>query len=569
MRWREGDQLVEGRFKVLKILGEGGFGITYLVRDLRRLDRREGKAVIKTLGEDLRRDPDLKKFRLDFMNEALRLARCNHRHVVEVYEFVETEDLLGIVMEFVQGKTLQEYYREKRYLPETEAILYIRQIGEALCHLHKNEILHRDLKPSNILLRDSSKDMGKETAKEAVLIDFGLARDFSQGMFQRHTAYGTEGFAPPEQYDSRGRRGAFIDVYGLAATLYTLTTGEVPICAPARMMGRDLDPPKVLNPIISQATQNAILQGMSLNLVERPQTIEDWLTLLPDFTPGISTQDLSEIAKYYQMQPSDPSPQVSKQKDKHSQTLKQEDVPLGSSPDSQVWKQEGAPLKSNRDSQASKQADPLHAPNQDQDSVIYETLSRELGLPQIHPSTLHSGPVSSLIQPPPRRVTVPPTRIPLKNEEIGSSSDLPSDFRYLRNLLASYEWEMANQETTRLMLSKAQREKEGHFCLDSIKAFPCSDLCAIDALWLEYSQGKFGFQVQKKLWAGVNSEIFAGRVGWKNSQGWVSYHQLNFSLHAPAGHLPVGFLAGYSGGFYTAFLLLDFYVRDKFRECFP
>lgn len=131
-----------------------------------------------------------------------------------------------MVLEYVDGEDLASRVENQGTLPEAEALRYIQHIGEALTAVHNNGLLHRDVKPQNIMVR-----FGKS---EAVLIDFGIARNFVFDQTKKHTEYLTPGFGPIEQYEQLAKRGAYTDVYALAATLYFLLTGEVPEQAPTR-----------------------------------------------------------------------------------------------------------------------------------------------------------------------------------------------------------------------------------------------------------------------------------------------------------------------------------------------
>ena len=123
------------------------------------------------------------------------------------------------------------------------------------------------------------------------------------------------------------------------------------------------------------------------------------------------------------------------------------------------------------------------------------------------------------------------------------------DYTRLRDLLATGEWKEADRETFKVMLKAARREKEGWFDTNSIENFPCDDLRTIDQLWVKYSQGHFGFSVQKKIWLEVGGQVdwdteckLGDRVGWrkrrKGRKGWLEYDDLTFNLEAPRGHLP-------------------------------
>ncbi|WP_277875184.1 Clp protease N-terminal domain-containing protein [Anabaena sphaerica] len=122
--------------------------------------------------------------------------------------------------------------------------------------------------------------MVRNNKSEAVLIDFGISRDFTPNSTQTHTEYKTAFYAPLEQYNPRAKRGAFTDVYALAATLYKVLTGNEPESAISRMMGEPLAPPNKLNPNISDRVHKAILKGLELQSENRPQSVQEWLYLL-------------------------------------------------------------------------------------------------------------------------------------------------------------------------------------------------------------------------------------------------------------------------------------------------
>ncbi|WP_107806933.1 serine/threonine protein kinase [Nodularia spumigena] len=276
MAWVSGQQLQGGKYLIEQELGEGGFGITYRAKD------NNGRlVVIKTLNEQVQRRPDFAKFQQDFLNEAIKLARCSHPHIVQIHEVIHEDVLWCMVMEYIDGEDLASRVENQGVLSEAEALSYIQQIGEALIVVHNQGLLHRDIKPQNIMLR-----AGKS---EAVLIDFGIAREFSPNLTQTHTQLLSDGFAPIEQYDKRARRGAYTDVYALAATLYYMLTGEVPTMSPIRAIGTQLTAPKQINSSISDRLNQAILQGMALKPENRPQSVQEWLKLIPIFPEMIGT----------------------------------------------------------------------------------------------------------------------------------------------------------------------------------------------------------------------------------------------------------------------------------------
>lgn len=271
MVWHPGQRLFGGRFIIERKLGEGGIGITYLAKNEHGELR-----VIKTLKEEILNNPAWRphrdKLRLNFRDEAVRLAVCRHPHIVQIENIFDEGTMPCMVMEYIEGEDLGRRLQRVGALAESEALLYIRQIGEAVAIIHRKGLLHRDIKPRNIMVRS-----GKS---EAVLIDFGIAREFIPNVIQKHTVYRTPGYAPPEQYELEALRGEYIDIYGLAATLYTLVTGVVPTSADERRQNIPLESPKYFNPNLSNKTAYAILRGMEFQPKYRPQTVQEWLNLL-------------------------------------------------------------------------------------------------------------------------------------------------------------------------------------------------------------------------------------------------------------------------------------------------
>ncbi|GET37524.1 serine/threonine-protein kinase [Microseira wollei] len=127
------------------------------------------------------------------------------------------------------------------------------------------------------------------------------------------------------------------------------------------------------------------------------------------------------------------------------------------------------------------------------------------------------------------------------------SEQVPARYQKLRDLLKAGKWKEADKETAKVMLQVAGREKEGWLDSDSIQNFPCEDLRAIDQLWVKYSNGRFGFSVQKRIWQEVGDvedleteHRLGDRLGWRVKDEWLNYNDLTFSLNAPLGHLPRG-----------------------------
>lgn len=249
MIFNEGQKLNRGKYTIKKRLpeGGGGFGITYLAED-----ERGNSTVIKTLNYKNKEHDNWEKLKDNFWDEAKILRKFNHQHIVKFYDFFihdqEHEDLYCIVMEYIKGENIETYVEKNEFLSEVDALLYIKQIGEALTIVHDKGLLHRDVKPRNIMLRQvDSKTF------EAVLIDFGIAREFLPGQRQRHTAHRSEGYAPIEQYEEEAERNVCTDIYALAATLYYMLTKRNPPSAEYREW--NLDTRELIKTLIGHAGQ--------------------------------------------------------------------------------------------------------------------------------------------------------------------------------------------------------------------------------------------------------------------------------------------------------------------------
>ena len=282
-----GQQLQGGKYTLDEELGRGGFGITF-----KATHHFLGQTVvIKTLNESLRHEPDYADYQRKFQDEARRLALCVHPNIVRVSDFFIEAGQAYMVMDYLRGPNLEALVFPNQPLPEAIAIHYARQIGSALKVVHQNGLLHRDIKPQNIILRQGTQ--------EVVLIDFGIAREFTPGSTQNHTSLISAGYAPIEQYLSEEKRTPATDVYGLAATLYALLTARVPTASILRDR-QPLPDPRELRPELSAATNQAVIRGMAVDVSYRPASMDEWLALLPaaasiGATPTPSVQPAASV----------------------------------------------------------------------------------------------------------------------------------------------------------------------------------------------------------------------------------------------------------------------------------
>ncbi len=233
---QENTILQGGKYTIISILGQGGFGITYLgvqsgldrkvaIKEffIREMCKRDDSTNHVTLGtEGSRGTVDM--YRQKFLKEARSIAQLNHSNIVRIIDVFEENGTAYYVMEYAEGGSLKDKVKEKGSLSEAVATRYIIQVAEALDYIHQRNMNHLDVKPGNIMLNE--KD-------ETLLIDFGLSKqyDASSGSQTSSTPIGiSEGYAPMEQY-KRGGVSVFspeTDIYALGATFFNLLTGLTP-----------------------------------------------------------------------------------------------------------------------------------------------------------------------------------------------------------------------------------------------------------------------------------------------------------------------------------------------------
>ncbi len=268
-------KILRERYKIRRVIGQGGMGCIYLAEDLRL----EGRlCAIKEVEHDSSLPKDLlKQTREQFQREATVLARLDHPNLPKVSDFFSEGQRDYLVMDYVPGKDLRMLMSEARqrntFLPEREVLGWANQLADALKYLHNQEppIVHRDIKPSNLKLTPSGL---------IKLVDFGLVKILASDEMTVTVIQGrgTALYTPLEQYGGdSGHTDARSDIYAFGATLYHLLTNQPPVEARERFLHPDsLIPPRQINPEISPRCERAILWAMSLHPTERPQTIEEF-----------------------------------------------------------------------------------------------------------------------------------------------------------------------------------------------------------------------------------------------------------------------------------------------------
>ena len=284
MHLNVGTLLQGGKYRIEKVLGQGGFGITYLAVQTNLKNR---KVAIKEffLKEHCERDSStshvsmgtsgsrdlVQKFKDKFVKEAEIISEFRNHHIITIHDVFEENGTAYYVMEFLAGGSLKDRIPAEG-LSESESLGYVRQICEALAYIHENNILHLDIKPSNILFRKED---------EAVLIDFGISKHYDEagGGQTSTTPVGvSRGYAPLEQNKQGGvsQFSPATDIYALGATLYALLTGQTP--PDADEVNEDGLPP--LPQRVSASVSNAVEKAMSPKRKARPQSIAEFMELL-------------------------------------------------------------------------------------------------------------------------------------------------------------------------------------------------------------------------------------------------------------------------------------------------
>ena len=258
-----------GKYQIGRVLGQGGFGITYQARDTvlqREVAVKElfpDGSTRKNLGLIPPNSLGVSGFleaKTRFLTEARTLAQFNHPGIVRVLEVFEANNTAYLVMEALTGETLGAKIAREKKLPEETVKKLALELCDALSVVHKVGLLHRDIKPDNIFLSFDAR---------VVLIDFGSARSFRASERTQHTQLVTPGYAAPEQYASEAKFGEYTDVYGVAATLYHALTGTQPPSAGDMFAGMKLKP---ISSDVNEGLRSGIEQGLKARINERPQT---------------------------------------------------------------------------------------------------------------------------------------------------------------------------------------------------------------------------------------------------------------------------------------------------------
>jgi serine/threonine protein kinase len=432
--------LVE-RYWAKRILGEGGFGRTFLAVD--EFKPSKPPCVIKQFLPQAQGTGNIQKASELFAQEAQRLEELGkHPQIPELFAYFTVDGRQYLVQEFIDGGTLQGELEKQGVFKEKQIRELLQDLLTVLQFVHENQVIHRDIKPENIIRRNEDKKL--------VLVDFGAAK-YVQPV-QRSvtgTVIGSAEYCAPEQ--SMGKPTFSSDLYSLGVTCLHLLT---------------------------QVSPFDLYDVMEAEWVWR------------DFLKGNKVGD--ELGKILD--------RLVKPKPKKR----------------------------------------------------YQSVAEVLG-------NLRQDSRRVTVSSTPNFTANPPPVVP------SSKLVTPSRYQRLEALLKEGKWREADIETGKVMLQVAGREKEGWLNVQSIDNFPCEDLRVIDQLWVKYSDGRFGFSVQKRIYQSCGGtqeydrdiwEDFGDRVGWL-AKGWKKFwlgrkwlysYDLTFNTSTPQGHLPSGASPQFVGG---------------------
>ncbi|MBE9199115.1 MULTISPECIES: GUN4 domain-containing protein [unclassified Nodularia (in: cyanobacteria)] len=429
--------LLRERYAPQSILGQGGFGRTFLAID----EDKPSKpfCVIKQFLPQAQGTDSIEKASQLFSQEAERLEELGkHPQIPELMAYFTADNRQYLVQEFVKGETLQAELEQNGVFSEQQIRELLIELLDILQFVHSQQVIHRDIKPENIIRRSADNKL--------FLVDFGAAKVVEQ---KQRTATGTmigsAEYCAPEQL--HGKPKFISDLYSLGVTCLHLLTQISPFDLYDVMEGEWVWRDYLTGNVVSDELGKILEKLANPIPKQRYQSVEEVIHALNPVRQSVTPSSASQVS---------------------------------SQPSFQRFQERGTT----------------------------------------------------------RSIT--PQQVELK-------SAVGMDYSHLRYLLAAGKWKEADEETKRVMLAVAKREKEGWLNEESIDNFPCDDLGTIDQLWLKYSNGRFGFSVQKRIYQSLGGtrnydpkiwEAFGDKVGWRKGRIWLDYSNITFDIAAPEAHLP-------------------------------
>lgn len=257
--------LVDGKYKILNKVGQGGMSVVYLAMN--------EKANKQWAVKEVRKDGvlDFEAVKQGLVAETDILKKLNHPNLPSIIDVIDTEDSFIIIMDYIQGNSLNKALEEFGAQPQEMVIEWAKQLCDVLGYLHSRNpaIIYRDMKPANVMLKPDGN---------ITLIDFGTAREYKEKNLADTTCLGTVGYAAPEQFGGMGQTDARTDIYCLGATLYHLVTGMNP-CEPPY----EIKPIREINPTLSSGLERIILKCTQRNPEDRYQSCAELMYALEHY----------------------------------------------------------------------------------------------------------------------------------------------------------------------------------------------------------------------------------------------------------------------------------------------
>ena len=276
--------VLRGKYTVGKVLGNGGFGITYLGWDnvlQHKIAIKEyfpGEFSTRVSGQTKvsvysgEREEQFNSGKEKFIEEAQRIAKFNKtKGIVHVYDYFEENGTAYIIMEYLEGETYKEKLKKRGVIPPEEARDVIIAVLEALEQVHAEGLVHRDIAPDNIMMTKKG---------EITILDFGASRFATTKHSKSLSIILKPGYAPEEQYQSRGNQGPWTDVYAVAATFYKLVTGITPQASIERSAKDLVKKPSKLGVSIPKNLENAVMNAMNIRIEDRTKSASEFLVAL-------------------------------------------------------------------------------------------------------------------------------------------------------------------------------------------------------------------------------------------------------------------------------------------------
>ena len=257
--------VIDGKYKILNVVGKGGMSVVYLAM----YERANKQWAIKEVRKDGMQSFEVVKQNL--VAETDLLKKLNHPHLPSIIDVIDCDDTFLIVMDYIEGNPLSKALETSGAQNQDDVIEWAKQLCDVLGYLHsrKPPIIYRDMKPSNVMLKPDGNVM---------LIDFGTAREFKYSSVADTTCLGTQGYAAPEQFGGHGQTDARTDIYCLGATMYHLVTGHNPATPPYEMY-----PIRQWNPMLSSGLEEIILKCTQRNPEDRYQSCAELLYALDHY----------------------------------------------------------------------------------------------------------------------------------------------------------------------------------------------------------------------------------------------------------------------------------------------